>query len=234
MRTGVRRRLTATGAALGSMVLVAALAGCSGDDDAPRTERTTPSATPTPYLPVPAVVSLTEEGEQLSLGRTATVAWQPRQDLVGAIRVSVDRIERTTFELSFKEWKVAQQVRTFTPYFVHALVTNVGDTDLAGLPLPLYGHSAANALVEPSTFARRFKPCHPSTLPKPFPAGASVRACLVYLVPDGGELQGVAFRPTEEFRPIQWSGAAATLTPSPAAKPKKKRKPAASATPSAG
>lgn len=223
MGTGVRRRLAATGAALGSLLLlVTTLAGCSEEQE-PRTERPTQGATPTPYLPVPSAVALTDEGERLSLGRSATLAWQPRQDLVGVIRASVDRIERTTFEQSFKEWKVAEQIRSYTPYLVHALITNTGETDLAGLPLPLYGLSAADALVEPSTFASRFKPCHPSTLPKPFPAGASVGVCLVYLVPDGGELAGVAFRPSEEFRPITWTGAIATLTPSPTAKPKKRR-----------
>lgn len=211
-------------------VLLAGLAACSGDDEpesSPSGPQPTAESSATPYVPVPTTVALTDEGEQLGLARTATVAWQPRQDLVGVLRVSVNRIERTTFEQSFREWKVDEPTRTYTPYFVHAYVTNAGETELGGLPVPLYGLSAANALIEPSTFASRFKPCHPSTLPAKFAPGEGVGVCLVYLVPDGGELAGVAFRPSEEFRPITWTGTIATLTPAPTPTP---RQPKASPT----
>jgi hypothetical protein len=157
---------------------------------------------------------LTEPGSELSLTQGATIAWQPREGLVGTLRVSVDNIEPTTFKKSFQDWKVDATTRTFAPYFVRAHVTNIGATDLGGLPAPIYGESAANALVEAAVFKERFKPCHPSVLPKSFAAGASTTLCLVYLVPDRGQLVGAAFRPTQEFDPIVWRpSTASTQTP---------------------
>jgi hypothetical protein len=172
-----------------------------------------PSGTPTGAV-------LTEPGTELPLASGATVSWQPRQDVVGTLRMSVDRIERTTFQKSFVDWKVDAKTRTYTPYFVHAHVSNVGDTGLGGVDVPLYGESAANALVEPSVFKETFKPCHPSALPKRFPKGASTSVCLVYLVPEHGALVGAAFRPTEEFDPIVWKGDVVDI----AATPKGRRK----------
>ena len=38
-----------------------------------------PWAGPTPYLPVPDGVVLTDQGSELGLGETAIVAWRPGQ-----------------------------------------------------------------------------------------------------------------------------------------------------------
>jgi hypothetical protein len=158
---------------------------------------------------------LTEPGTRLSLGQQASVAWTPRQGLVGTLRIRVDDVERTTFERSFRDWKVDPATATHAPYLVHALVTNIGATDLGGQQVPLYAGSAAGALVEPATFRTTFKPCHPSVLPRPFGPGASTSACLVYLVPDGGEVAGVTFRPEEGFTPVTWTGPVRTLGAQP-------------------
>ena len=216
------RRPSAAVAALVLFPMLAAQAGCSGEADSKSGSRSA-SESATPYLPVPTAVDLTEEGEELGWGGSATVAWEPRQDVVGVLDVRVDSAERTTFEQSFKDWKVADQVKAYTPYFVRGEVTNAGETDLGGVAVPLYGVSDADALVESSTFATTFKPCHPNALPAPFGPGKSAAVCLVVLVPNGGSLTGVAFRPSDEVEPITWTGPIATITPSPTAKPKKKR-----------
>jgi hypothetical protein len=124
--------------------------------------------------------------------------------VAGTVRISVGDIQRTSFKKSFQDWRVDARMRTYTPYFVRARVTNVGQTDLGGVPVPLYGDSAADALVEAAVFKETFKPCHPSALPTPFAAGAKAKVCLVYLVPDKGALVGAAFRPTDDFDPIVW------------------------------
>ena len=206
---------------LSALLAVTALAGCSGGSDpedpasggTTGTRSATASATTAYPSGVPSGTVLTEPGTELSLAQGATVAWQPRQGVVGTLRISVDNIAPTTFRKSFRDWRVNPTTRTYSPYFVRATVTNLGDTDLGGTPVPLYGDSAVNALVEPAVFKETFKPCHPSTLPTPFPAGASVPVCLVYLVPDRGQLVGVAFRPTQEFEPIVWKPAAPTTSP---------------------
>lgn len=168
-----------------------------------------------PYLPVPSGVALTRPGSTLAPGETATVAWHPRQDVVAALRITVTSVQRTTFDQSFAGWQVPDSAKTMTPYFVTAQVTNVGAGPLGGVPVPLYGDSAAHTLVEPSSFAASFQPCTPGVLPTPFPVGASTTTCQVFLVPDAGELTGVTFRPTQDFTPITWAGGITTMTPSP-------------------
>lgn len=197
------------------------LAACGGSSSPtpPRTSTATSSAPGTaaasPYLPVPSGVTLTKPGSTLAPGDTATVAWHPRQDVVAALKITVSSVQRTTFDLSFAGWQVPDSAKTMTPYFVTAQVTNVGDGPLGGVPVPLYGASTANTLVEPSSFAASFEPCTPGVLPTPFPTGATATTCQVFLVPNEGELKGVTFRPTQDFHAITWEGGITTLAPSP-------------------
>ena len=215
------RRRGGTGLVVAALLAATSLTGCSHGSEASGTKGTAsttgatgaaggsatadgdgsayPSGTPSGTL-------LTDPGTDLSLGSGATVSWQPRENVVGTLRMSVDRIERTSFEKSFLDWRIDAKTRTYTPYFVYAHLSNVGENNLSGVKVPLYGESAANALVEPAVFKETFKPCHPSTLPRKFTTGASTSVCLVYLVPDHGSLVGAAFRPTEDFAPIVWKG----------------------------
>jgi hypothetical protein len=207
-----RGRRAAVAAVALATVVSAPLAGCSGSDGSEggtgSAASRTPTTSPTTAYPsgAPSGTVLTDPGSTLGLAQGATVSWQPRQGLVGTLRMSVDRIERTTFKKSFVDWKVDAATRAYAPYFVRVHLTNVGTTDLGGTGVPLYGLSATGAPVEPSSFKETFKPCHPSGLPKPFRPGASVAVCLVYLVPAHGQLVGGEFRPTEDFDPIVWKG----------------------------
>lgn len=192
------------------------LSGCSGDSDAEPAPEPTPSetsatpgsasATETPYLPVADDVELTAQGSELALGDEAVVAYEPRQDLLGVLAITVDRIDRTTFKKSFAGWKLDAATKAMTPYFVQASVTNTGDTDLGGRPVPLYVVDSADTLVESSTFKGTFEPCPSKAFPKVFGAGKSMTTCLVYLAPEGTTLEAVSFRPTQEFVPISWTG----------------------------
>ncbi|QZY30291.1 hypothetical protein [Nocardioides coralli] len=185
------------------------LSGCSGDDEAPAaeepTETTTAETEEEPYLEVPDGVELTAQGSTLEVGDTATVAYEPRQDQVGALEVKVTSLEKASFD-QFVGWELSKQTRQTSPYFVRANVTNVGDSNLGGRPVPLYIVDGENRLIEASVFTGTFKPCDGASFPKKFKSGASVKACLVYLAPDKGDLTAVSFRPTQEFNPITWEG----------------------------
>lgn len=200
-------------------LLAGLLAGCSSKVEAPEASGPGTTDTPTasaptvstdpaesPYLSVPAGVELTAPGTALEVGDAAVVAWQPRQDLVGALRITVRRLERTTFKRSFAGWQLDGAVAEAAPYFVHVRVENVGETDLGRRAVPLYVVDGTNALVEYSTFEGTFEPCDSQGLPPSFGPGATVDRCLVYLAPRGGQLAAVSFRPTQEFDPITWSG----------------------------
>lgn len=162
-------------------------------------------------------VTLTAPGKALQVGQTATVAWQPAQRVTGVLGLTVTALERTSFDQSFRGWELDDATKSNAPYFVTATVRNDGTSDLGGRPVPLYGLAASGALVEASSFATDFKPCRPSVLPTPFPAGASAQVCLVFLIPNGGALDGVSFRPSQAFDPITWSGLVSAL-PSPTGK----------------
>lgn len=169
----------------------------------------TPTAEPTPqsYLPVPAGVTLTDQGADLPLGQGATVAWQPRQQLTGVLDLTVDAVRRTSIEQSFSGWQIPTETETSTPYFVRATVTNRGSTDLAGRLVPLYVVNANGTLIEATSFAGEFRPCRRGVFPERFAPGASAKVCLVFFAPEqGGAVSGVTFRPTEDFDPITWTG----------------------------
>lgn len=209
------------GSSLVAAVLVVSaglLAGCSGDDSssagggsagdtsssATGAASATPSASST--LPVPDGVELSPEGSQLAVGDTATVAYELRQGVVGVLDIKVTRLEKTTFGKSFVGWDLDQGQKNSNPYFVRATVTNRGETDLGGKPVPLYIVDGTNTLVEATTFASSFTPCQPGAFPKKFKTGRSMKVCLVFLAPKKGELTAVSFRPTQAFDPITWTG----------------------------
>jgi hypothetical protein len=214
------RVLGRVGTSLIALVAAAALlAACSNDDNkdsngaasgtpgATTGEATTTGSTsPSSSLPVPDGVELTTEGSQLSVGDKATVAYQLRQGVVGVLDIKVTRLEKTSFKKSFAGWDLDEQQKKANPYFVRATLTNRGETDLGGKPVPLYIVDGNNTLVEATPFASSFPPCQPGTFPKKFKPGHKLKACLVFLSPQHGDLTAVSFRPTQEFDPITWTG----------------------------
>ena len=198
-----------------------ALSACSGDDGggaASGDGDASPSVAETPYLDVPEGVELTAQGSELQVGDTATVAYEPRQNAVGALDITVTSLEKASFS-QFEGWDLKKETRQTSPYFVRAKVENVGDTDLGGRPVPLYIVDGDNRLIEASVFIGNFQPCEGSMFPKKFKNGDTMKACLVYLAPDKGDLTAVSFRPDQEFDGITWTG---EVTKAGAADKKKK------------
>lgn len=183
------------------LVLIGAIAGCTSEGSPDDEE--TPDAGTSPKKES----EFTEPGSELEVGQDATLAWHPAQGVDAKIDVTVTALERTTFKQTFQGWKLTDKTKSRAPYFVRAKVTNSGDAPVEGGPdVPLYGLDGANNLVEASDFDSDFDACRPATLPQTFKPGDSVKACLVVLVPDKGDLVGATFRPTEETDPITWTG----------------------------
>lgn len=190
------------------------LAACSGGGDEEQPAEATASATPGPgddgagataYLEVPDGVELTAQGEVLDVGEQATVAWEPRAGTTGALDVAVTEVVRAPLSV-FRGWQLDAAAKESAAYFVTAEVTNVGEADLSGVPVPLYAVDGSMVLVQPSSFDGRFRPCPSGPFPDGFAPGATEEVCQVYLLADEGDLTGVVFRPTEAFVPITWSG----------------------------
>ncbi len=183
----------------------AASASPSGDPtDGEASE--SPTASAEAYLPTPDGVLLTRPGTQLKLRRTATAAWEPRQDLVGVVDVAVTRIAATTIQAALAGFDLSAEEQRATPYFVSSEVTNVGDTDLGARQLPLYFLDQRGVLVAPTGVARDFEACPGSTLPAVFAPGDAAESCLIFLAPEGSQLQSIMFRPPEGVVPLQWRG----------------------------
>ena len=205
-----------------AMSAVLSVSACSGDDEDPSAGTTpTPTvvASASPYLPVPAGVELTKPGSQLNVGDHAVVAYEPRQNQVGALDISVTRLEKTSIE-DFSAWQLSEEQKKSTPYYVRATIQNVGDTDLGGRPVPLYVVNEENVLLESTPFASSFKPCPSTPFPEKFGPGDRTNTSQVYLAPNRGELDAVSFRPDESFNPIVWEGDVTRYEP-----PKPEKKP---------
>ncbi len=220
MRT---RQPALTGAVL-ALALLAAACGGGGEDATPPTPAPSTSgaasagASPEPttapvqgYLPVPEGVTLSEAGTMLELGEPAVAAWEPRQDLVGVVEIEVTGIDETTVQASLAGFDLEGDQQRSTPYFVRARVTNVGDTDLGGRQVPLYLLNSRGVLVAPTGVARDFAACPGATLPAVFAPGDKSATCLIYLAPEGSELQAIMFRPPEGVVPLQWRGTVTQL-----------------------
>ncbi len=220
MRACWGRRRTAAAAAVVGLLSLSACTGVgqvagSGDAASPVDSTTaatdTPDASssapagPTPYLPVPDGVVLTDPGSELGVGETGVVAWRQRDGEVGVLRVTVRRLERADVK-ALRDWQLSPSERASALYYVTVRAKNAGSGSLGGTRLPLYVLDGGHTLVESTSFGARFAPCPSPALPKDFAPGRSTTVCLVYLVPERGGLDAVAFRPTDDFNPVTWVG----------------------------
>ena len=195
-----------------ALAVAAGLSGCGSDDskDAKKAKPTASATTTAPadYLPVPDDVTLTDPGTALALGAEGVVAFQRRQDEVGVLAVTVERIERTSFQKSFPGWNVDAATAARTPYFVRVRVTNVGDTDLGGLRLDnvLWADDGTNLEAPNYYTADQLPVCSGDPLPAPFAAGASAELCQVYFIAPTHTLENVSFPPFGGLDAVTWSG----------------------------
>ena len=165
----------------------------------------TPGSGPTPYLPVPDGIVLTDPGSELGLGERGNVAWRLKTDDVGVLAVKVRKLVKANIS-DLKNWQLDPAGRRSALYYVTVTVANIGDSDLSGLRIPLYVLDGAGALVESSEFKTDFDPCQSPDLPDGFVTGEKVTVCQAYLVPKRGKLEAVAFRATPKFNPVRWVG----------------------------
>ena len=185
-----------TAALTSALALV--LTACSGADDEA-------GPTPEPAPATPVVESSTPPGTELSFGEPATLVWQPSVELTGQLELSVDAVAEQRQSV-FEGWLRDDAMQASRPYFVTVTLTNTGESDLAGQPVPLYLRDETGRLGAPWTLGGDFTACQSGPLPTPFDAGATDEMCLVYLVPDGGRVRDLVFEPTEGYDPISWTG----------------------------
>lgn len=201
-----------------SALLLSACGGESVEDAGPD-----PTPTPTTSVEVPEGAEITPPGTQLAFGETATVAHETRvggAKKSSVLELTVDSAVQGSIK-DFSGFNLDDPYRKNAHYYyVRVTVKNAGEEDFGGAEVPLWGISGKNTLLPVVKFTSSFKKCPTETLPKSFAPDAEFKTCLVYLSPDKGTLEGISYRPTEEFVPIEWRGPVKTLP----AKPKKKDK----------
>lgn len=190
---------TAAGAAL-------ALSACGGGSGGDADEDATPETpSPTASVETPEEVEVTAPGTQLRFGESATVDYKLRRQGT-LLELTVKNASRGSikdfagFNLTTRYQKNANY------YYVRVSAENVGEGDLGGAAVPLWGISGDNTLLPPVEFTSSFDKCPTEPLPEKFGPGKKHDTCLVYLSPDKGTLEGVSYRPVESFDPIEWRG----------------------------
>jgi hypothetical protein len=203
--TSPRSRLSAL-----AVVTALTLAGCGGGDgDADDSDAAaeTPSATPTPSATseAPEGEEVTAPGTQLAFGDVATVAHEVKGggtllDITVESAAQGALSDFAGFDLDDPYKKRGNY------YYVRVSVENSGKKRFGGVPVPLWGISGENTLLQAVAFKSAFKKCPTEPLPEGFRPGDSFETCLVFLSPNKGTLEGVSYRPNEEFVPIEWRG----------------------------
>jgi len=206
-----------------------ALGGCSSegatkDAGSSSSDAASSSASPSPSstVPVPEGTDLTGQGSKLAFGDTGTVIFEPSEGRGTVLQLTVKGVKQGSLD-DFKGFILDDSYKQKASYY-YATVTvkNVGEGDVGGVGVPLWGVNSTNTLLPAVNFTTSFKPCSSKPLPKSFPKDATLSTCLVYLSPDKGKLESVSYRPSQEFNPITWTGDITTPKPTPKKRTKKR------------
>jgi hypothetical protein len=205
-----------------------ALGGCTSEgaakDAGGSSGAASSSASPSPSstVPVPEGTDLTEQGSKLSFGDPATVIFEPAEGRGTVLQLTVTSVEQGSLD-DFKGFILDDSYKQKASYY-YATVTvkNVGEGDVGGVGVPLWGVNSANTLLPAVNFTTGFKPCSSKPLPRSFPKDATLSTCLVYLSPDKGTLEAVSYRPSQEFDPVTWTGDITAPSPTPKKKTRKR------------
>ena len=197
-------------------------AGSSSSDAASSSSSSSASPSPSSTVPVPEGTDLTEQGGKLSFGDTGTVIFEPSEGRGTVLQLTVKSVKQGSLD-DFKGFILDDSYKQKASYYYATVsVKNVGEGDVGGVGVPLWGVNSANTLLPAVNFTTSFKPCSSKPLPKSFPKDATLSTCLVYLSPDKGKLESVSYRPSQEFNPITWTGDITTPKPTPKKQAKKR------------
>jgi len=150
------------------------------------------------------------------------VIFEPSQGRGTVLQLTVKSVEQGILD-DFKGFILDDSYKQKASYYYATVaVKNVGEGDVGGVGVPLWGVNSANTLLPAVNFTTGFKPCSSKPLPRSFPKDATLSTCLVYLSPDKGKLEAVSYRPSQEFDPVTWAGDITTPKPTPKKKTRKR------------
>ena len=211
-----RTRTSQVAAALAAAAL--SLTACSDADEPVETSDATSSSEPTTAATsqAPENGKVTPPGTQLAFVDAATIEHDDKARST-LLKIQVDSATQGSLD-DLKGFDLDDPYKKRgNYYYVRVSVKNAGKETVGDAPVPLWGISGDNTLLQAVEFKSSFAKCPTEPLPKKFEPKDSFKTCLVYLSPDKGDLQGVSYRPTEQYAPIEWRGQVKML---PKPKPK--------------
>jgi len=142
-----------------------ALAGCSSDagsKNASGGSSTSASASSSPSpsstVSVPDGTQLTDQGSKLSFGDTGTVIFEPSQGRGTVLQLTVKSVRQGTLD-DFKGFILDDSYKQKASYYYATVsVKNVGEGDVGGVGVPLWGVNSANTLLPAVHFTTSFTP----------------------------------------------------------------------------
>lgn len=171
-----------------SLIVLTAVSGC-GDDS-------TPDADIPEGFDIPKGVTITPRGAEREVGESATVVYHVEQQAASAVTVRVTAIVLGSLH-DFEFFNLPPSVQTSTPYYVHIKVRNRGPSGLGGVALPIFARTTKR-LLPPNELVGNFRPCPAAALPESFLPGSTTRICLVFLIPEGENLQSIDLQTAAE------------------------------------
>lgn len=182
---------------IAALVLLLALAACSGGDD------TDQSTEPTPGFEVPAGVTVSPAGTSKTFGESMAVPYPAATDETGtALTLGVAGLNRAPrSDLALFTIPDGMQ-----PYYLRIQMGNRGPGD-ASFPegLPWWLHVTGDVLVPATAAPAGFSPCPAPKVAEPFPVGQSAKGCLLFFVPEGTEIESVDFQPGDVTTAVRWT-----------------------------
>ena len=172
--------------------------GCGGDDEATGSEATTPA------VPVPDGVELTDPGSSLEVGDTATAVYEAGRERASVVAVTVDGIRRGT-PADLRGFSLSPSAARSTPWYVRAVMRDVGKGQLGRAPVPVYGYDSKDTYFPPARIEGGLDVCPAAEPPAHFGPGDTLRTCLVFFVPPKVRLEAVQLRAEKGVEPISWS-----------------------------
>jgi hypothetical protein len=187
---------------------VLALGACTGGgDDEPEPSASATTAGVPQGFDVPDGVELTDPGSTVAPGTSVNVVWERPDAEPTVLGVSVGAVRKGSVK-DLRFFSLDAQTRTATPYYVDVVAANRGPAALQNVQVPLLARDSGNVLTQPSRIVGQIKPCRANALPVSLAVGQSARACLVFLVPRGAQLQSIDLVTGQQADAVRWRPAA--------------------------
>ena len=180
------------------VLLCVPLAACGGDDEPAAAPPSNPSD-----VPVPDGVELSEPGTDVEVGDAATAVYVAGRSASSVVTVKVTDIRRGS-QQDFSGYQLDPRAAKSVPWYVDAVMANVGEGRLGTSPVPLFGYDSNSTYFPAAQVDGGFRPCRPPDTRGNLAPDDSVRGCLVYFVPRDVDLVSVQLRGDDEVEPISW------------------------------